>query len=302
VFSFLGFITRFGLPGVVVGASSIQQFFSPLAPIKNLWWLIFGVSIGWGLLHIYAALESVAVFRAIGAYGLAIIAITIIVKTILWPLYHYQIQATKRSLEQSRKLAPEIAKIRKKHKGNPQKIQEETLKLYKEYGVSPFSAMSGCLPAIAQFPVLVALYYLLFGIAHSHNVLSVAGSTIHIKSARFLWIPNLNQSAAQHLLSASIPFIPVPAYIVIPILAALTTYIQTKMMQQPLPPDATEQERQQQQMTQSMQFMMPLIILYFAYIMPAGLGLYWVVSNLVTIGQQYFATGWGGLRLARRET
>jgi hypothetical protein len=68
------------------------------------------------------------------------------------------------------------------------------------------------------------------------------------------------------------------------------------MMQQPLSAVPTEQEQQTQQMTRTMQVMMPLMIAYFAIVTPAGLGLYWFVSNSVAIVQQYFVTGWGGLR------
>jgi YidC/Oxa1 family membrane protein insertase len=68
------------------------------------------------------------------------------------------------------------------------------------------------------------------------------------------------------------------------------------MMQQPLSAVPTEQEQQTQQMTRTMQVMMPLMIAYFAIVTPAGLGLYWFVSNTVAIIQQYFVTGWGGLR------
>src|SRR6266487_7067037 len=90
--------------------------------------------------------------------------------------------------------------------------------------------------------------------------------------------------------------IPTPVYLVIPVLAAATTFVQSRMMQQPPSPMATEQELQQQQMTRTMQVMMPLMIAYFAFITPAGLGLYWFVSNCFSIIQQYFVTGWGGLR------
>src|SRR2546421_13022054 len=68
------------------------------------------------------------------------------------------------------------------------------------------------------------------------------------------------------------------------------------MMQQPPNPNATEQEQQAQQMTQSMQVVMPLMIAYFAFVTPAGLGLYWFISNCFAIIQQYLVNGWGGLR------
>jgi hypothetical protein len=97
-----------------------------------------------------------------------------------------------------------------------------------------------------------------------------------------------------HPLVAGLP-IPIPAYLIVPILAGVTTFVQSRMMQQPPNPVATEQEQQAQQVNQSMQVVMPLMICYFAVITPAGLGLYWFVSNCFAIIQQYFVTGWGGL-------
>ncbi|HSR22419.1 MAG TPA: YidC/Oxa1 family membrane protein insertase, partial [Candidatus Eisenbacteria bacterium] len=111
----------------------------------------------------------------------------------------------------------------------------------------------------------------------------------------FLFVPHLNDLPSAHAL---VPGLPIPSlvYLVIPLLAAGTTFVQSRMMQQPPSPVPTEQELQTQQMTRTMQVMMPLMIAYFAIVTPAGLGLYWFVSNCVSIVQQYFVTGWGGLR------
>jgi membrane protein insertase Oxa1/YidC/SpoIIIJ len=97
------------------------------------------------------------------------------------------------------------------------------------------------------------------------------------------------------LLLAPLP-IPALVYLVIPILAAVTTFVQSRMIQQSSSSATSELELQQQQMTRSMQVMMPLTIAYFAFITPAGLGLYWFISNCFSIIQQYFVTGWHGLR------
>ena len=91
-----------------------------------------------------------------------------------------------------------------------------------------------------------------------------------------------------------------PHITIIPLLAAGSTYVQAKMMQQPPNPLASEQELQAQQMTKSMSMMMPLMIAYFAIVTPAGLGLYWFISNCVAIIQQYFVTGWGQLPIPGR--
>ena len=183
-------------------------------------------------------------------------------------------------LEQ-RKLAPEVAKLKKKHKGDPAKLNTATMELYKEHGVNPLGGLAGCLPALLQFPILTALYWAFY--------------QFHVADAHFLFIPSLADSPSKHQLFPGLPFVPSIVFLIIPLLAAASTYVQAKMMQQPPNPLATEQELQAQQMTKSMAMMMPLMIAYFAIITPAGLGLYWFISNCVAIIQQYFVTGWGQL-------
>ena len=158
------------------------------------------------------------------------------------------------------------------------------MELYREHGVNPLSSLSGCIPAIVQYPILIALYFVFRDASQKHTY----------PISHFLWIPDLNQTPLHHVLAGT-P-IPTPDYLVIPLLAAATTFVQSRMMQQPKNPYATEQEQQQQQMQQSMQVMMPLLFGYFTLVSPLGLGLYWVVSNCIAIIQQYFVTGWGGLR------
>ena len=216
--------------------------------------------------------------------------LTILIKVLLAPLFQLQLALSKRSMDQQRRLAPEIAEIRKKFKGDPQKLQAATMQLYRERGVNPLSQMSGCLPALLQFPILTALYYVFLGNAQHKTFRD-----------HFFFVPHLNDIPFSHSL---VPGVPIPSlvYLVIPLLAAATTFVQSRMMQQPPNPAATEQEQQAQQMTQTMQFMMPLMITYFAFITPAGLGLYWFVSNCFAIIQQYLINGWGGLRPQRAVT
>ncbi len=245
--------------------------------------MVFGQSISWALLSLYQFFSSVPLLAWIGAYGLAIVILTVGIKLILAPLYHFQLSLSRRAMEDQRKLGPELAVIRKRYKKDPQKQQQETMKLYKEHGVNPLGSLSGCLPALLQFPILTALYYVFLGNANSRKFV-----------AHFLFVPDLNVTPGSHSLIHGLPIPDLP-YLVIPVLAALTTFVQSRMIQQPPNPVATEQEQQAQQMTQSMQVMMPLMILYFAVITPAGLGLYWFISNCVAIIQQYLVTGWGNL-------
>lgn len=233
---------------------------------------------------LYHAFQGLGPLDAIGAYGLAIIALTILIKLALSPLYQLQLSLSKKTMQEQRRIAPMLAEVKKKYKSDPQKQQQEMMALYKEHGVNPLGGLSGCLPSLLQLPILTALYYVFLGNARAGTF-----------PDHFLWIPHLNSTPGAHQLIAGLP-IPTPVYLVVPLLAAATTFVQSKMMQQPKNPNASEQEQQQQQMTQSMQVMMPLMIAYFAVVTPAGLGLYWFISNCFAIIQQYLVNGWGGLR------
>jgi len=236
---------------------------------------------------IYVHFESVPVLASIGAYGLAIVVLTIGLRLILSPLQQFQLVTQRKSMLETRKLAPEVAALKKKFKG--QALQVETQKLYAEHGINPLAGMVGCLPLLVQAPILMALYYVFTGFAHQAKV-----------AAHFLFIPNLNDNPNHHLL-ASLPLfganvgIPLPAYLVFPLLAAATTFVQTKMLQMPPAPNLSDQEAQAQQMQKMMVWMSPLMIGWFALNVPAGLGLYWFIGNCVGIIQQYFVVGWGNL-------
>ena len=262
----------------------LRHAFDVFAPIHTLWWTVFGQSLTWGLSSLYHWFSSVGALQVIGPYGLAVIALTLIIKLVLSPLFQTQIVLQRRALAQQRTLAPELAEIKRKYKGDTQKQQQATMELYRERGVNPLSSLSGCLPLLVQYPILIALYWVFLGVAQHHTF-----GIVH-----FLWIENLNKSPLTH----HYPGVPIPTigYLVIPVLAAATTFVQSKMMQQPKNPFATEQEQQQQQMQQTMLLMMPLFFGYITLVTPLGLGLYWFVSNSVSIIQQYFVTGWGGLR------
>jgi YidC/Oxa1 family membrane protein insertase len=243
--------------------------------------------LSWVLANVYHAVAGVPFLYTIGAYGIAIIALTLMVRLVLSPLYHFQLSVSRKTMREQRKIAPEMAALKKKYKSDPQKQQAAMMELYKEHGVNPVGGLIGCLPAVVQIPILSALYY----------VFRDTGKNF---ADHFLWVPHLNAYPGQHQLIPGIP-VPVPVYLVIPVLAAATTFVQSRMMQQPPNPAATEQEQQAAQMNQSMQVVMPLMILYFAFVTPAGLGLYWFISNCFAIVQQYFVTGWGGLRGYRQD-
>lgn len=127
-------------------------------------------------------------------YGLAILALTIIIRLLILPLMIKQYRSTK----QMQAIQPEIVKLRKKYKDEPQKQQEETMKLFQKHGVNP---LAGCMPLIIQMPILIALYHAIM-------------RNSHINEHTFLWMQ----------LGERDPFF------ILPVLAAATTYIQQKMM------------------------------------------------------------------------
>jgi YidC/Oxa1 family membrane protein insertase len=239
------------------------------------------------LMFLYTHLSTVPVIHAIGAYGVAIIILTIIIRLALAPLQQFQLVTQRKTMVEQRKLAPQVADLRKKYKKDPQKLNTEMMALYKEHGVNPLGGMIGCLPLIVQIPILTALYYVFTGFTHTSAL-----------AQPFVFIPNLNENPNHHLLFAGFP-IPILAYLVFPLLAALTTLIQSRMLQMPPPPNPTEQEQQTQSMQRTMVWLSPLMIGYFALNVPAGLGLYWFIGNCVSIIQQSFVVGWGNVLPAR---
>ena len=266
---------------------AITDFFKFLQPVHDLWLTVVYGPLANALSFIYAHVQGIGIFEAIGAYGVAIIVLTIIIRLLLAPLQQFQLVTQRKTLVEQRKLAPQVAELRKKYKKDTQRLNAEMMKLYQEHGVNPLGGAVGCLPLIVQLPILTALYYVFTGFARTHDV-----------AAHFLFISNLNENPNHHLLFSGVP-LPVPAYIVFPLLAALTTFIQSKMLQMPPPPNPTEQELQTLQMQRTMVLLSPLMIGYFALNVPAGLGLYWFVGNCVSIIQQSFVVGWGNVLPAR---
>jgi YidC/Oxa1 family membrane protein insertase len=257
--------------------------------LVHVWELVVKQPLAWLLLTIYTHLQGAPVIETIGAYGVAIIVLTIVIRLALAPLTQFQLVTTRKSMVETRKLAPQLAEIRKKYKNDSQKLNAETMKLYQEHGVNPLGGVVGCLPLIVQIPILTALYWVLTDFARAHKV-----------AAHFLFVPNLNENPNHHpIFSIFGQGIPSPEFLIFPLLAAITTLIQTRMMQMPPNPNASEQELQAQQMQRTMLWLSPVMIGYFSLTVPAGLGLYWFVSNSIGIIQQSFVVGWGNVLPAR---
>jgi YidC/Oxa1 family membrane protein insertase len=265
----------------------MNSFFNVFEPIQHLWWKVFGETLVTLLSFIYSHIHGIAILDYLGSYGIAIIVVTIIIRLLLAPLQQFQLVTQRRSMAEQRKLAPEIAELRKKFKKDPQKLNAETMKLYQEHGINPLGGMIGCLPLIVQIPILTALFYVFRDWAPQAHVV-----------AHFLFVPNLNDNPSSHVLLHGLP-IPSLDYLIFPLLAGITTLIQTRMLQMPPSPNPTDQEAQTQQMQRTMLWISPLMIGYFALNVPAGLGLYWFIGNCVSIIQQSFVVGWGNVLPAR---
>ena len=186
----------------------------------------------------------------LGNYAASIIVLTLLIKSALWPV---QNKATKEMRKMS-SLSPKMTEMREKYKDNPQKLNEETMKLYREYGVNPFS---GCLPMLIQIPIFFGFYAML-------------GTAIELRNSSFFWVTDLSQpDTIAHLLGFPIN--------VLPILMAGTMVWQ--MVITPKTGDA---------MQQRMFYFMPIIFLVFCYNYASGLALYWTTQNLFSIVQLYF--------------
>ncbi len=197
-------------------------------------------------------------------YGVAIILLTLLVRTIFWPLTHKSTEKMRENSEKMQVVQPKIKALQEKYKSNPKKLQAETMKVYQEHGFNPMGMMGGCLPMILQMPVLFALY-------------SVIRNAIELRYSSFLWIADL--SAPENLLMGKVPI--AGALNILPIVMAASMVWQQKLSS-PSTSAATPEQQQQQKM---MMVMMPLMMLFFFYSMPSGLVLYFSVSNISMIAQ-----------------
>ncbi len=197
-------------------------------------------------------------------YGWAIILFTIIVKIILLPL---TIKQTK-SMKAMQDIQPRIKEIQEKYKGKPEKQNQEIMKVYQEAKINP---MSGCLPLLIQFPILIGLYNVL----RNPVTYKVFDSIEKFKLADkpFLGIPSLSTNFAAHGMAN----IPISIWI-LAILAGLTTFITQKL---------TMPQDQQQPSMKYMTYFMSFLMFFWGVKLPAGLAIYWTVSNVFQVLQYY---------------
>lgn len=202
----------------------------------------------WDAFFVYPITLLIEWFHALlwGSYGLAILAVTIIIRLLLLPL---AVKQTK-SMAEAQKLQPEIMKIREKYKKEPQKMNEAVMKLYQEHDVNP---MAGCLPTLVQLPILFGLY---------HAVLRDP----NIKAGQFLW---LALGSPDH-------------FFILPILAGLSQFFSLYVTYKVNPMYQTGAMPQAASQMKMMMVIMPFFIIFIAWNLPSALPLYWVYTNLMT--------------------
>ena len=235
----------------------------------------------WNLIILEPMLNFLIVLSGIlfNNFGLAIIALTIIVRLVLFPLTVRQIRSTKAMQE----LQPKIQELQKKHGKNKQKMQQEMSTIYKEAGINPL----GCIwPMLIQLPVWIALYQsIMQALATTPEGLLNLGQHIYSwpavaaalpLSSQFLW---LDLGANGDLILA--------------VVVGATMWVQQKMTTAP------SADPKQKSTNSMMLLMMPLMFAMFTLMFPSGLALFWVTSNIIGIAIQYKMMGWGYLSLRR---
>jgi YidC/Oxa1 family membrane protein insertase len=246
-------------------------------------------------------------YHLFGDFGLSIVVLTLIIKLILFPLTLKQLK----SMKANQQLQPQIQEIRKKYAKKDQQAQQvQALQaLYKEYGVSP---LTGCLPMVVQLPVLYGLYYALYSVVNAEKAKSVHDLNVllyhplvqpftqlpKLDFTWFQWLSFLNPIFHVHWSWTLSLVQPDPSHI-LPVLAALATLISLRISQPKTAPAISNTKSGQPDPTaqtmKTMQFIMPIFILFIGWTFTSGLVLYWIISSSFQAVQQYFVTGWGSL-------
>jgi len=198
-------------------------------------------------------------YRVIPNYGIAIIIMTLFIKIILWPLG----SKSYKSMNEMKKIQPLMTEIREKYKNDKKKMNQEVMGLYKTYKINP---LGGCLPMVVQLPVFFALYRMLY-------------EAIELRHAPFfLWINDLSAPDRLFNFAFSIPFMEPPYGIpVLTVIMGASMLLQQKMS----PPMGDP-------MQAKMMMLMPVVFTVIFINFSSGLVLYWLVNNVLSIGQQYY--------------
>lgn len=200
------------------------------------------------------------IYNLVGDYGLSIIIFTVLIKLFMLPLMNAQMK----SMKSMQIIQPKIEEIKKKYPNNQEKQNQLTMELYRQHDVNPFM---GCLPMLIQLPILFGLFAVL-----RDPVTYIFGTQEAYAAADqgFFWITSMTNPDVITVSGFVVPYI-------LPVIAALTTYLDSALMQK-------GQEKNQTMVT--MTYLMPLMILWYGRTFPSGLSLYWAVSNIFSIVQK----------------
>jgi len=225
----------------------------------------FDLVIDWGFLYFITKPLFFGIdyfFKLLGNYGLAIIAITICIRLVFFPLANFSF----RSMAKMKALTPEMVRLKELHKNDKMKLQQEMMALYKKEKVNP---MSGCLPILVQIPVFFALYKVLF-------------VTIEMRHMPFYgWIHDLSERDPTSIfnLFGLLPY-DVPSFLMIgawPVAMGVSMWVQQKLNPAPTDP-----------MQAKIFMFFPLFLTVILAPFPSGLVIYWTVNNILTMAQQVF--------------
>ncbi|PYJ66138.1 MAG: hypothetical protein DMF38_13385 [Verrucomicrobia bacterium] len=187
----------------------------------------------------------------LGDYGLSILALTTIIKLTLWPIQN----RANRSMRQMAALSPKMQELKEKYKDDPTRMNQELMKLYKQYGINP---VGGCLPMMIQIPIFFGLFKML-------------GQAVELRNAKFLWVRDLSQPDT----IAHLPLLGWPVNIIPLCMAATQIWL---MAMTPKTGDPTQRR---------VMMFTPLIFLFICYNFAAALALYYTAQNLFSILQFY---------------
>jgi len=208
-------------------------------------------------------------------FGIAVIVLTILIRLVLYPLTAQSIKSQKVLSE----LQPKIQKIQEKFKGDRERQVKEMMKLYQKEKINPFG---GCLPLLIQLPILIALFwvFMTFKDGLDSSELAVLYHFISFpplpEEPMFLGLINLAQSS-----------------LILAFLAGICQFFQTKMITPKIKKAKNQMARFSEMIQKQMLYFFPIFTVFILWKLPAAIGLYWIVTSLFSIGQQYlvFAKG-----------
>lgn len=180
------------------------------------------------------------------SYGWVLVIFGVAVRLLLWPLNQ---KAMRTSMKMSR-VQPELAEIQKRYKSDPQRMQSEIMRVYKDHGMSPFSSLSGCLPMLLPMPILFALFF-------------VFQNTIEFRGVPFLWLADISLK---------------DPYFIVPIVMGLSMFVLSIIGMRNSPPNPQ---------AKMMAYVLPVMMTVFFLNLASGLNLYYAVQNLTAIPQQW---------------